>query len=94
MQNAPREHSAILWTFIKLPFVYKTTLLYIFEWPLRAGFTVYLYCLSFQFDLDLNVVSDLILFVDAHMAGVTATECGQKSVFMKQVHERSKSLNK
>ena len=40
------------------------------------------------------MVSDLILFVDAHMAGVTTTECGQKSVFMKQVHERSKSLNK
>ena len=40
------------------------------------------------------MVSDLIMFVDAHMAGVTATGCGQKSVFMKQVHERSKSLNK
>ena len=36
MQNAP-EHSAILLTFIKLPFV-----LSIFEWPLKTGFTVYI----------------------------------------------------
>ena len=40
MQNAPREHSAILSTFIKLPFDYKTFVLSIFEWPLRTGFTV------------------------------------------------------
>ena len=43
MQNAPREHSAILWTFIKLPFVFKTFVLPIFEWPLKTGFTVYLF---------------------------------------------------
>ena len=40
MQNAPREHSAILSTFIKLPFVFKTIVLSIFEWPLKTGFTV------------------------------------------------------
>ena len=34
MQNAPREHSAILPTFIKLPFVFKTFALSIFEWLL------------------------------------------------------------
>ena len=28
------EHSAILWSFIKLPFVIKTGLLSIFEWPI------------------------------------------------------------
>ena len=32
LQNAQREHSAILSTFIKLPFVDKTFVLYIFEW--------------------------------------------------------------
>ena len=37
----PREHSAILSTFIKLPFVIKTSVLSIFEWPLNIGFTVY-----------------------------------------------------
>ena len=31
LQNAPREHSAILSTFIKLPFVFKTFVLSIFE---------------------------------------------------------------
>ena len=27
--------------FIKLPFVFKTFVLSIFEWPLKAGFTIY-----------------------------------------------------
>ena len=40
LQNAPREHSAIFLTFIKLPFVYKTFILSIFEWSLKTGFTV------------------------------------------------------
>ena len=31
LQNVPKEHSAILSTFIKLPFVAKTFVLYIFE---------------------------------------------------------------
>ena len=35
------EHSAILSTFIKLPFVIKIFVLSIFEWPLKTGFTVH-----------------------------------------------------
>ena len=35
-----REHSAILSTFIKLPFFIKIFVLSIFEWPLKTGFTV------------------------------------------------------
>ena len=31
------EHSAILSTFIKLPFVIKIFVLSIFEWPLKTG---------------------------------------------------------
>ena len=38
--NSPREHSAILSAFIKLPFVFKTFVLSIFEWPFKTGFTV------------------------------------------------------
>ena len=34
------EHSAILSTFIKLPFVIKTLVLSSFEWPFYTGFTV------------------------------------------------------
>ena len=34
------ECSAILQTFIKLPFAIKTFVLSIFEWPLKTGFTV------------------------------------------------------
>ena len=40
MQNAPKEHSAILSTFIKLPFVFKICVLSIFEGPRKTGFTV------------------------------------------------------
>ena len=43
LQNAPREHSAILLTFIKLPFVYKTFVLSIFEWPFKTDLTVILF---------------------------------------------------
>ena len=35
-----REHSAILLTFIKLPFVIKIYVLLIFEWPFYTSFTV------------------------------------------------------
>ena len=35
-----QEHSAIQSTSIKLPFVFKTFVLSIFEWPLKTGFTV------------------------------------------------------
>ena len=34
------KHSAILSTFIKLPFVIKIFVLSIFEWPLKTGFTI------------------------------------------------------
>ena len=34
------EHSAILSTFIKVPFVINILVLSIFEWPLKTGFTV------------------------------------------------------
>ena len=34
------EHSAILLTFIKLPFVIKIFVLSIFEWPFYTDFTV------------------------------------------------------
>ena len=43
MQNAPRGHSAILVTFIKLQFVSKISFLSIFEWPFYIGFTVNCY---------------------------------------------------
>ena len=33
------EHSALLSTFIKLPFVIKILVLSIFEWPFYTGFT-------------------------------------------------------
>ena len=51
----PLEHSAILWTFIKLPVVIKTLVLFIFEWTFYTDFTVIkLLCstqLSMKFEL-------------------------------------------
>ena len=44
MQNASREPSAILKTFIKLPFVFMTFDLSIFEWSLKTGFSVFTVC--------------------------------------------------
>ena len=38
--HAPTEHSAILLTCVKLPFVIKIFVLFIFEWTLTTGFTV------------------------------------------------------
>ena len=38
LQNAPREHSAILSTFMKLQFAFALS---IFEWPLQTAFTVF-----------------------------------------------------
>ena len=35
------EHSVILSTFIKLPFLIKIFVLSIFDWPLRTGFSVF-----------------------------------------------------
>ena len=40
LQNAPVEHSEILSTCTKLPHVFKTFVLLIFEWPLKTGSTV------------------------------------------------------
>ena len=40
---SPFEHSAILLTFIKLPFVIKIFVLSIFEWLFYTGFTVQLF---------------------------------------------------
>ena len=54
MQNAPREHSAKLSTFINLPFVFKTFVLSISEWSLKTGFTVFLgvhkHCTKYVFE--------------------------------------------
>ena len=45
------EHSAILSTFIKLPFSIKTFVLYIFEWPLKKGLTVFVTFVIFYHNL-------------------------------------------
>ena len=49
------EHSAILWTFIKLQFVIKIFVLSIFTWPLKTGLTV------FEKLIGLSILADIIM---------------------------------
>ena len=39
VKSIPKTHTAILSTFIKLPVVFKTFVLFIVKWPLMTGFT-------------------------------------------------------
>ena len=53
------KHSAILSTFIKLPFVIKIFVLSIFEWPFYTGFTVIALLIRFKhenFNMTINRV--------------------------------------
>ena len=54
------EHSAILSTFIKLPFVIKIFVLSIFECPLYRGFTVY--CVGRAFQIKYTKVYDHVKY--------------------------------
>ena len=44
-KNASREHSAILSTFIKLPFVFKTFVFSVFEFSLRQVLLYIVWCI-------------------------------------------------
>ena len=55
LQNAPREHSAILLTYIKLPFAFKTFVLSIFEWPLKTGFNETYHMIVHQISLPATI---------------------------------------
>ena len=60
--NADQKYSAILSTFIKLPFVFKIFVLSIFEWPLKTGFTVHVWwkiTFELRFEKTNNVDPDL-----------------------------------
>ena len=61
MQNAPRGHSAILSTFIKLPFVFKILVLSLFEWPLKTGFTVLEKYDRFLLQIDHTIIETKLL---------------------------------
>ena len=52
------EHSAILLTFIKLPFLIKIFVLSIFEWPFYTGFTVNILtlCILIDFFIQINTI--------------------------------------
>ena len=63
---AEEEHSAILLTFIKLPFVIKIFILSIFEWPFYTGFTVG----ALTNDVDQDDMAQILLY---QLLGVTIT---------------------
>ena len=63
------EHSAILSTFIKLPFVIKIFVLSIFEWPLKTGFTVLFSCcpsVCLSIPLSVHNISDFSICIGIH----------------------------
>ena len=53
------EHSAILSSFIKLPFSIKIFVFSIFEWPLESGFTVYVIVIPWVVRLYVEIIHEL-----------------------------------
>ena len=70
------EHSAILSTFIKLPFVNKIFVLSIFEGPLKTGFTVILYWTKVE-TLHLNCLPFIYKIKQASKANENVSECSK-----------------
>ena len=64
-----REHSAILSTFFKLPFVIKIFVLSIFEWPLKTGFTVSWFIFTGRTHRSNQVSAPEYLFLISELAG-------------------------
>ena len=61
------EHSAILSTFIKLPYAIKIFVLSIFEWLFYTGFTVCSYvCVSYPVSLPLGVMGICDCGISSH----------------------------
>ena len=55
MQVKSTAECSILSTFTKLPFVFKTVVLSIFEWPLKTGFTALSFIMHLIGKFDLNL---------------------------------------
>ena len=60
------EHSAILSTFIKLPFSIKTFVLSIFKWPLKTGFTVSVKPVGYAYSI--NTYSFIAISIGIHVS--------------------------
>ena len=86
------EHSAILLTFIKLPFSIKTFVLSIFKWPHKTGFTAVTFLRTKlpNFDLCIHILSfffyQILMSVEYRLVSVlmatvsTRRECSVVSV--------------
>ena len=75
LQNAPREHSEILSTFIKLPFVFKTFVLSICEWSLKIVFIVFLKNPFFQI-----IQASVIYFIHSLLSSIAKHSACRVSV--------------
>ena len=61
------EHSAIISTFIKLPFVIKIFVLFIFEWLFYTGFTAFItVCQISPFILTITIRNKVLTWVKGH----------------------------
>ena len=54
------EHSAILSTFIQLPFVIKIFVLSLFEWQLKTGFTVCVFVVNVLILVLINIFNSFL----------------------------------
>ena len=71
----PFEHSAILSTFIKLPFVIKIFVLSTLEWPFYTGFTVYcISCCFMHLDCRTFMTYITVLSVSLQVSQVSITD--------------------
>ena len=61
------EHSAILLTVIKLPFIIEIFVLSIFEWPLKTGFTVFYFSNHLKRFIAPLTFTGLQLQIDCHL---------------------------
>ena len=77
------EHSVILLTFIKLPFVIKIFVLSFFEWPFYIGFTVY------ETVLKITHLPEHDILVLCLIAGESSQGCGESVHVGEPVHLHS-----
>ena len=83
----PLEHSAILLTFIKLPFVIKIFVLSIFEWPFYTCFTVFVNIplLSDHFKLQIGENKSIKLLKNIYSRH---NKCFLSNLFILKLHKK------
>ena len=90
-----QEHSAILSTFIKLPFVFKIFVLSIFEWPLKTGFTVHSIARTLRLLMPVNTRESRCLMIMTYFRGSRESKPYSwiPAAKLQTMHERGQRCN-